>query len=94
MKHTKRRKHMAARVRANRSAWRERVGQDAMAYAWHRKNLGTGDGLMHPGDWRRWLEKGPCPGCSCQEWCDRICHLRARWWDDHMERLRKQLGTK
>lgn len=92
MKHTKRRRRMTAEVRANRSGWLESVQRDARAYAWQVKNEQTGQGLMHPGDWKRWLEKGPCAGCGCEQWCERICRLRAKWWDDHMARLRKQLG--
>lgn len=69
--------------------WLEAQARASMAYDWENRNRETGDGLMHPLDWKRWLEKGPCPGCPCEAWCDRICALRAKWWDDHVARMRR-----
>ena len=49
-----------------------RVAEDLLA---DRERLRNRD----PG---RWMRLGPCPGCPCEEWCDTVCPLRAKWWDD------------
>ena len=89
MKSNRKRRHLAA---VNRGDWMSEVKRASMAYDWHVRDEAVFAGLVHPEDWRRWLEKGPCPGCPCQAWCDRICRLRAKWWDDSVARVRKQIG--
>lgn len=39
------------------------------------------------------LGKNPCCGCRWEETCDSICVARARYWDDRMRILRKELGA-
>ena len=48
---------------------------------------------LHPEEWKRWIEQGPCPDCPCRDHCAHVCTLRACWWDDRMEALRKRLGV-
>lgn len=28
------------------------------------------------------MRRSPCVDCRCETWCDRVCTLRARWWDE------------
>ncbi len=49
--------------------------------------------VAHPVQYASWLEQGPCRGCPCEGLCDRVCALRARWWDARMDRLKKRLGV-
>lgn len=58
--------------------------KDLLEQQWRLRDEWTPDGILvvHPEDRRQWLKNGPCPGCPCESWCDRICGLRARWWDD------------
>lgn len=36
--------------------------------------------------------RNPCEECTQRSWCDRICYVRARWWDAAMEKIRRALG--
>lgn len=68
----------------------EQLGAE-FRYQWSlRDELGREEpGIIHPDAYRRWLEQGPCVGCPCEPMCNQVCHLRARWWDARMERVRK-----
>ena len=44
--------------------------------------------VVHPAQYQRWLERGPCAGCPCESHCDEICSLRAAWWDARVGRLK------
>ena len=46
---------------------------------------------VHPGVYRRWLERGPCESCPGKKGCNEICRLRAIWWDAGMAQVRKRL---
>ena len=35
--------------------------------------------------------QNPCDNCQLNESCDNICQARARYWDERMEQLRKEL---
>lgn len=74
--------------------WLEEVLQCQRQAAWEEVDrAGREDGgLVHPEAYRRWVEQGPCVSCPCGLFCNRICSLRARWWDARMERVRRQLG--
>ena len=71
-------------------AWLAEVLGAEFRYQWQiRDELGREEPRMvHPDVYRRWLEQGPCVGCPCQNHCDEICSLRAKWWDARVGRLR------
>lgn len=46
---------------------------------------------LHPDHYRRYLQQGPCPGCSREADCDFACHLYWQWWDQRMVWLRRKL---
>lgn len=79
-------------------SWLEDRLLAARTYMWHAQDaLGQEAGEFrypHPDAWRRWLDQGPCVTCPCENWCNRVCALRARWWDDRVGQLRKCLGAK
>ena len=94
MKHLKRKfmNHPMAAVSKNeRDAWMAEMVESRNEYLWHtRDEEGRRErGLMHPDAWRRWIQQGPSVGCPCSAWCDRICTLRAQWWDDRVGRWRR-----
>ena len=61
-----------------------KVAQDLLEEGWRIRDQERPNGIqvVRPEEVRRWRKEGPCPGCPCEPWCDRICSLRARWWDD------------
>lgn len=77
------------------AAWLAEVMGARLQYQWQlRDELGREEArfqYMHPDERQRWLREGPCVGCPCEQFCDRVCALRARWWDDCMGRMRKAL---
>ena len=46
---------------------------------------------IHPDHYRRYLQEGPCPACSCEAGCTVACDLYWRWWDQRMAWLRWKL---
>ena len=93
MKHLQKRHGRRASM-ARRADWMDSVTRGSMACDWQARHETVFGGLVHPDEWQRWLRQGPCPGCPCERWCDRVCSLRAKWWDDPMARLRKRLGMR
>ena len=80
------------------AAWLAEVLGARMKYQWQiRDELGREEPAFqysHPDERRRWLREGPCKGCPCEKACDRVCGLRAKWWDDRMAHLRRTLGVR
>lgn len=80
------------------AAWMAEVLGARLRYQWQiRDELGREEArmqYMHPAERQRWLREGPCKGCPCEGYCDKICALRAKWWDDRMAKLRKDMGVK
>ena len=75
--------------------WMDRVMGGQFVYRWRKSGKKVEDvpfRHVHPDVWRRWIAEGPCRGCPCAPHCDEICALRAAWWDDRMELLRRKLG--
>lgn len=69
-----------------------RVAKDLLMHQWEiQDEMGRDDGIhvYAPEEWGQWIRKGPCPGCPCEGFCDRICSLRARWWDDCLREARR-----
>lgn len=95
MKHTKKCRRCAwatVRDESKVHSWLVEVLGARFQYQWRlRDELGREEPRvqLHPDAWRRWLKEGPCESCPCARRCDEICALRARWWDDCMERLRR-----
>lgn len=75
-------------------AWLAEMLGAEFRYEWSlRDEMGREEpGFVHPDAYRRWLDRGPCVDCPCESRCNEVCHLRAKWWDARMDRLRKQLG--
>jgi len=80
------------------AAWLAEVMGARLKYQWQiRDELGREEPAFrypHPEEHQRWLREGPCVGCPCEKACDRVCALRARWWDARMACLRKELGVR
>lgn len=45
----------------------------------------------HPGEIRRYLERGPCPDCKANQKCDTPCATYWKWWDARMAWFRRRL---
>ena len=46
----------------------------------------------HPGEYRRYIQRGPCPDCKAHEKCNTPCATYWKWWDERMEWHRRRLG--
>ena len=46
---------------------------------------------LHPDHYRRYLQEGPCAGCSSADRCTVVCHLYWQWWDQRMVWLWRKL---
>ena len=45
----------------------------------------------HPGEYRRYIQRGPCPDCKAHEKCNTPCATYWTWWDERMEWHRRRL---
>ena len=45
----------------------------------------------HPGEYRRYIQRGPCPDCKAHEKCNTPCATYWKWWDERMEWHRGRL---
>ena len=45
----------------------------------------------HPGEYRRYIQRGPCPDCKAHEKCNTPCATYWKWWDERMEWHRRRL---
>ena len=69
------------------AAWDEQyLYRQKLINAYARKYGIAPDGLNYE------LGQNPCDGCRWNEECDSICQARARYWDEGMEQLRKEMG--
>ena len=48
----------------------------------------------HPGEYRRYIQRGPCPDCKAHEKCNTPCATYWRWWDDRQEWHRRRLSRR
>ena len=46
----------------------------------------------HPDHVKRYLQFGPCAGCSAEQNCDTPCKAYLRWYNARMEITRKRVG--
>ena len=46
----------------------------------------------HPGEYRRYIQRGPCPDCKAHEKCTTSCATYWKWWDERMEWNRRRLS--
>ena len=46
---------------------------------------------QHPGEVRRYLQRGPCPDCKAVEKCRTPCDTYWQWWDARMEWMKRRL---
>ena len=45
----------------------------------------------HPGEYRRYIQRGPCPDCKAHKKCNTPCATYWKWWDERMEWHRRRL---
>ena len=48
--------------------------------------------LLHPDEYRRYLQKGPCIGCPVSHLCDTPCRVYFNWYNTRMKLFRALLG--
>lgn len=86
-------------VKRVRTIWKQfngypgRVAREAMNQAETEKGRGNKYCYEHPDIVRRYLEKGPCEGCRCENTCDIPCAAYLRWWNVRMKWIRGRLGA-
>ena len=100
MRFKKKKRCMCDLLRDRRAllAWTEKNLGHQLCWLWQeqdREGLKRKSAFVyeHPASYRQWLAESPCVGCPCEERCDRICSLRALWWDARMKQLRRNLGV-
>lgn len=71
--------------------WFLEAWADVNRYAWEQMDA---LGRQEPEKFRYELPhmvRSPCRGCRCEEWCDRVCSLRAKWWDERMGNVKLKM---